>query len=280
MELAHELAVAIDLARRAGAAVLTHYQVDVQVDYKGGNHSNPVTAADRVANELIVAGLRQAFPADAVLAEESVADTSRFDARRLWCVDPLDGTQEFIAHNGQFVVMIGLAIDGEARLGVVFAPTAGRLYWGVPGRAESPAGVESSTGPLALAVSRTSEPQQAIMVVSRSHRSKTVSAIAEALHLKAQRPLGSVGLKAAEVASGAAELYISMSDKTHEWDACAPEAIVRAAGGLMTDVVGEPLRYNKPHTHTPHGLLATNGALHAAAVAAIRPYAKERGLLA
>src|SRR5208283_4814651 len=89
-----------------------------------------VTAADREANAIIVAGLAETFPKDAILAEESAATYNRRSHARLWCIDPLDGTRELIAHNGQFAVMIGLAISGRARLGVVYQPTAHTLIWG------------------------------------------------------------------------------------------------------------------------------------------------------
>jgi 3'(2'), 5'-bisphosphate nucleotidase len=113
-------------------------------------------------------------------------------------------------------------------------------------------------------------------MVSRSHRSKTVTRVADELGVVREQPLGSVGLKATRVALGAADVYLSVSDRTHEWDACAPEAILRAAGGMVTDCLGEPLRYNKTITNTPRGILATNGLLHAACVQALKPIARER----
>jgi 3'(2'), 5'-bisphosphate nucleotidase len=273
--LATELEVAKALAVRAGEAVLRHYHPGVAVEFKGKGESDPVTAADREANHLIVEGLARAFPADAVLAEESAPPPDRQRHSRLWCVDPVDGTREFIDHNGQFCVMIGLAIDGEARLGVVYQPTEGVLWWGADGRAcRERAGEVTPLSP-----SRTTDPRRALLVVSRSHRSRTVSRVAAALGLESETPLGSVGLKVARVASGEADLYLSFSVDTREWDACAPEALLRAAGGRMTDLLGDPLRYNKDTADTPRGLLASNGALHVAAVAAARGAARERGWL-
>ncbi len=272
-DLSGELAVAERLARAAGQVILRHYSQPPAVEYKGKGHSDPVTAADREANALIVAGLAAAFPSDAILAEESEADPRRHDHARLWCVDPLDGTQEFIAHNGQFVVMIGLAIDGRARLGVVYQPTEDRLVrgWGVG------ASVEQGGVTRELRPSRVSDPRDARLMISRSHPSKTVARVAEILGITRVQPLGSVGLKALQVALGEAEAYLSVSDRTQEWDACAPEAILRAAGGLMTDCVGAPLGYNKPATNTPRGLLATNGLMHRICLTALAPVAAERG---
>ena len=268
-----ELATAQRLAREAGRVILQHYSNGVAVEFKGPGQADPVTQADKDANALIVDGLRQAFPKDAILAEESPLSAARHRHRRLWCIDPLDGTQEFIAHNGQFAVMIGLAVDGEARLGVIYQPTEDVLYWGAGDAAYAERAGEKHR----LMPSRRADPAEAVLMVSRSHRSKTVSRVANALAVAREEPLGSVGLKVARIAAGSGDLYISVSTSTREWDACAPEALLRAAGGLMTDVRGEPLRYNKPATHTPFGLLATNGPLHPACIAALRPVARERG---
>ena len=271
--LTTELELAKALARAAGKAILEHYVEGIAVQFKGAGSADPVTAADKTANQLIVAGIAAAFPGDAILAEESPLSAERHRYQRLWCIDPLDGTQEFIEHNGQFSVMIGLAIDGAARLGVVYQPTTDVLSWGADGCAFS----EHGGAVTPLLASRTAAPAQAVMMVSRSHRSKSVARVAESLGIARTEPLGSVGLKVVRIASAAADVYLSLSNKTCEWDACAPEAILHAAGGTMTDVLGEPLRYNKETPNTPRGLLASNGPLHAACVAAVRPLAREHG---
>lgn len=272
--LAAELDVACKLARAAGAAILGHYVRGVAVEYKTPH--DPVTEADREANRIIVAGLRHAFPADAILAEESPAEVLAAGQRRLWCVDPLDGTREFLDHNGEFAVMIGLAIDGEARLGVVYQPTEDVLWGGSIG-GEAFREVRGGAREL-IRVTGCVKPEETRIVTSRSHRSKSVDVLATTLGARHVEPLGSVGLKAARIASGEAELYLSMSNRTQEWDACAPEAILRAAGGIMTDVTGEPLRYAKPEPNTPLGLLASNGTLHPLALPIARNLAKQHGL--
>ncbi|MEO1484029.1 MAG: 3'(2'),5'-bisphosphate nucleotidase CysQ [Myxococcota bacterium] len=272
-----ELEVACDLARQAGDVIRRHYaDADgVEIDYKQGDKSNPVTNADTDANALIVAGLSAAFPDDAILAEESADPESRVSARRLWCVDPLDGTAEFIKRNGEFVVMIGLAIDGEARAGVVYQPTEDELFWG----ADSVAMMESANGQEVLCPSVEGDPSRARLTISRSHRSSTVDRVARALGSTVEVPCGSVGLKASRVARGLAEVYVSTSTRTREWDACAPEAILRAAGGLFTDGAGDPLRYNKPVTNTPRGMLATNGPLHMRCSTIVRSILADKGML-
>jgi len=272
-DFARELDIACQLARRAGEIAMRYYTTQVVVEYKGDDPSNPVTQADKDANALIVDGLAKAFPDDAILAEESAAQESRHAHKRLWCVDPIDGTREFIDRNGMFVVMIGLAIDGAAALGVLYQPTEDALLWGAGGQAE----IQQRGQTRPLKVSQIADPKQATMVVSRSHASKSVQRAATALNVGKRMPLGSVGLKIARLSEGSADIYISTSSQTHEWDACGPEAVLRAAGGQMTDLCGAPLRYNKRNTATPRGMVATNGVLHEACIGALRPLAEERG---
>ena len=124
-DLHHELDVAIRLARQAGEAILEHYQTGLAVHKKEGDE--PVTLADRVADDLIVRGLRAAFPHDGLLTEESDDDPSRLEKERVWIVDPLDGTTEFISGTGDFSVQIALTVAGRPVLGVVYQPTADLL---------------------------------------------------------------------------------------------------------------------------------------------------------
>jgi 3'(2'), 5'-bisphosphate nucleotidase len=271
--LDEELAVACRLARQAGAVAMAHYGPDLKVDFKDNDPFNPVTQADRDANTLIMAGLAAAFPTDAILAEEAKPHSSRHGHRRLWCVDPIDGTRDFIERTGQFSVMIGLAIDGEAKLGVVYQPTVDKLWYG----SGQTARLEAQGQSRVLAVTACTDPTQATLMSSRSHASRAVMQTAAALGVAKRRAMGSVGLKMAQLAEGEADLYFSISNKTHEWDACGPEAILRAAGGTVTDLLGAPLRYNKTDTRTPRGILGSNGPLHAACVAALRPALRERG---
>ncbi len=252
-----ELQQARDLARLAGAAILKHYNPQMEVERK--DDDTPVTQADRDANAIIVDGLRRAFPGDGVLAEESAEDSEdvakRLKNRRLWCVDPLDGTKEFIIFNGQFCVMIGLAVDGEAKVGVVYQPTEDFMIWGAVG---GEVGASRGDQKLNVAVSNVSQFDDATIMLSRAHPSKSLTEIGSVLGISRIKCLGSVGLKVAEIALGGAELYVSPTTYTSEWDACGPEAILRAAGGLVTDMRGKPLRYNKRIPNTPFGIVATN----------------------
>src|SRR5262245_22042467 len=130
-DLPDELESAKELALQAGDILLEHYDRSVDVQWKA--RGNPVTTADKAASRFITQELKQRFPHDAVLSEEEKDDMSRLSRSRVWIVDPMDGTTEFVAHNDEFAVMIGLAIEGRPVLGVVFQPTDKKLYYAVAG---------------------------------------------------------------------------------------------------------------------------------------------------
>jgi len=273
--LHHELPIVEQLVREAGALVRDYYDNGVDVAWKGVN--DPVTAADRAANEHLVAGLRRAFPGDGILSEESHDDQSRLTRRRAWIVDPLDGTKEFIGRIGEFSVMVGLAIEGQAALGVVYQPVADLLYRGAPGLLAELV-QDGSVRP--LAVSAVAEPAQMRLVASRSHRDPLVDAVCSQLGITQDRPSGSVGLKVGLLATGQCDLYIHPSPGLKEWDTCAPDAILRAAGGAISDAWGRPLRYNKTDVRQRQGLTASNGVIHAQIVAATAAAAEAAGYTA
>ena len=130
-----ELRLAVELAREAGAAILELYDRPIEVLQKFDlDLREPVTLADRIANELIVDAIDRQFPEDGILAEESVDTKRRLGKRRVWMIDPLDGTNGFIDGNGDFAVQIGLAEEGEAVLGVVYQPLTDLLYRAVRGQ--------------------------------------------------------------------------------------------------------------------------------------------------
>ncbi len=270
--LHHELPIVEQLVREAGELVRQFYDTGADVAWKGAN--DPVTAADHAANQHLVAGLRRAFPGDGILSEESHDDQARRQRRRVWIVDPLDGTKEFIGRIGEFSIMVGLAIEGEAALGVVYQPVADLLYRGAPGLL---ADVVQQGVVRPLAVSSVADPAQMRLVASRSHRDPLVGAVCRDLGITQDRPSGSVGLKVGLLATGQCDLYIHPSPGLKEWDTCAPDAILRAAGGAMGDAWGRPLRYNKADVRQRQGLAASNGVVHARIVAATAAAAEAAG---
>jgi 3'(2'), 5'-bisphosphate nucleotidase len=241
------------------------------VDRKAGNE--PVTAADRAADALIVAGLSAAFPDDGLLSEESDDDLSRLDKERVWIVDPLDGTTEFITETGDFVVQIALAIEGRPVLGVIYWPVKDQLYYAVRGRG---AFQIEDRRTVRLQVSVEPDPDRMCMVASRSHFSPFIEAARQALGVGSVERAGSVGLKVGMVARGDCDLYLA-TRVSKEWDICAPHALLLEAGGTMTDLCGEALVYNKAQPIGCKGLIASNGLAHDRVVEILAPVRPRAG---
>ena len=275
---AREIAEILRIGRAASALVLEIYATPFTVDLKGPD--DPVTQADRQANALICRELEASFPGDAILAEESVPDDpaaiAALAARpRVFFVDPLDGTREFADRNGEFAVMIGLAVGGRAALGVLVLPTTGEALVGWAPDEEDEAGggafMEAFDGARRpLRVSSVSDPAQAAAMVSRSHPHPATRALLDHLAIARVVPCGSVGVKVARVATSAADLYVHTGVGAKRWDTCAPEAVLRGAGGRFTDARGEPIDYASADLVLRDGIVATNAALHGAVIAAAR----------
>lgn len=305
------------IARAAGAAAMRYYGTATSV---AKADASPVTQADHAANAVIVESLRRAFPEDAILSEESKDSAERLRARRVWIVDPLDGTKEFLARNGEFSIMIGLVEDGEPVLGVVYLPDGDVLYraargegaWVERGAAEGAGGVgatESGGGADAIEATPSAESAGAgraagnaepaataggedagavgtrrrlvraaveadaplRLVGSRSHADPLLERMQEALGIMDVAPCGSVGVKCSRIAEGVRDLYVHPVPYMKEWDTCAPEVILREAGGRVTDCRGEPLRYNKADPVQPYGILACAPGAFARVVEVVKP---------
>jgi 3'(2'), 5'-bisphosphate nucleotidase len=279
-EFGRELRVGLELARRAGEAALVYYGKPLRVEHKD-EFDEPVTQADRTVNELIVRALRDEFPADGVLAEESVDTDRRIGRERVWMIDPIDGTKGFIAGTGDFCVQIGLAVAGRAALGILYAPATDVLYWAARGHGAWVLRPTSAAdgGPQAerLRVTGESELSRMRLAESRSHRGPRMESLVTALGVRAEVRSHSVGIKVGLLVEKQADLYIHLSPKTKQWDTCAPEAVLAEAGGRMTDVWGDPLRYNTPDVLNRNGLVASNGAAHEEVVARLGPLLAEWG---
>ena len=277
LEFEREIQVATELARSAGAILLEHYYSPFLVEQKvnAQNELEEVTAADREANELIVTRLQTEFPDDGILAEESVDSEHRLDKDRVWLIDPMDGTKNFINRDGDFAVQIGLAVGGESVLGVVYQPVRAVLY-----RAERGGGawMEAAENEAArLSVSSLTQPSEMVLASSRSHRSPRMERVVRAFGFKDETRRGSVGVKIGLIAERQADLYLHLSPSTKQWDTCGPEAILAEAGGRLTDLFGQPLRYNGLRVDNRNGVVATNGAAHEMVIENLRPLLEEFG---
>jgi len=250
-----DLYLAADAALRGGEAAMRHYGTgSLEVSDKG--HNDPVTEADRAANRAILELLSVERPADVVLSEESPPPAADQRSRRLWVVDPLDGTKEFIARNGEFCVMVGLAEGGAAVLGAVYQPDPQLLYFGiVTGGAWIVDLADPKPTAVPLVATEGGAPPLRV-VESRSHPDERLRQLERDLGEVRVVRSGSVGIKCALVARGLADLYVHPVPFLKEWDTCAPEAILRGAGGRVTDCAGETLAYGKPNPPQPGGIFA------------------------
>lgn len=260
-----ELEITKTIAREAGRILLEIYSGDHSVQWKG--YDDPVTAADHAANKFIVAELRRYFPDDGILSEEATDDHVRLSKSRVWLVDPMDGTKQFIERIGEFAVMIGLAVNGKPELGVVFNPATNKMYYATTSIG---AYLEEPLTTKRLHVATITDSAKMVAAMSRSHSSPKVELIKRHLGITQQIESGSVGLKIGLLAEGHAHLYVHLGAKTNQWDTCAPQVIIEAAGGIMTDRDGQPLQYNIAEIRNLNGVVASNGVIHTRAIEEIQ----------
>jgi 3'(2'), 5'-bisphosphate nucleotidase len=243
------------IAEDAGRCILQVYErPDFDVTAKGDG--SPLTAADRLAHDLITRRLAELSPVLSVLSEESVEGEAEGRATwsRFWLVDPLDGTKEFLKRNGEFTVNIALVDGGRPVLGVVYVPVTGTAYL-----AESEKGAWKQHGGDRRTIStRPYQGGRATVVASRSHSGPAVERFLERLAAREggyeTASMGS-SLKLCLVAEGAADVYPRLGP-TSEWDTAAAQCVVEAAGGAVTDPEGARLRYNKPDILNPWFLVS------------------------
>lgn len=276
--LQYELDTAVSLAEIASRSILYFYNKGFEVEQKLGvdNLYEPVTIADREASRIIVSGLADAFPEDAILSEEEPDDLNRrISSERVWMIDPIDGTAGFVKGDGDFGVQIGLTIAGKPTLGVVLLPFHRSMIYAVKGSGAFRS-TEGAT-PVKLNASEHIRLQQMTAAFSRNHPSKRIARIIEFFSFQRIVNRGSVGLKVGLIADQTCDIYIHPSPRTKLWDTCAPQIILEEAGGKITDLFGFDLSYDKPELQNLNGILATNGNSHEVAVEKMRPLLDEFG---
>jgi 3'(2'), 5'-bisphosphate nucleotidase len=263
----------IRIASEAATLVEEVYRTPFTVDYKGPR--DPVTEADRRANELICTRLAAEFPGVPIVAEES--DPSTFEGFRtapeVFFVDPVDGTNEFIERNDEFVVMIGFITGNDATHGVIHAPVPGVAWAGSSATPAIEIARDGKRSPLRVSDVRTLASSR--VVSSRSHRSARLEKVLNELGVREIVARGSAGLKGAEVARGKAELYLAPHYAGKRWDACASDALVASAGGRVSDTFGETIAYRAESLSNDRGLVATNAHIHDAVLEQLARYRAE-----
>jgi 3'-phosphoadenosine 5'-phosphosulfate (PAPS) 3'-phosphatase len=233
----------------------------------------PVTVVDRELNALLVDRLSAADPGAPIIGEEG----SRAGRPGGWCwfVDPIDGTGDYVAGTGEWMVLLGATYAGRPVLGVAGRPLPGpdqgepRLYWAARGQGAWRVPLDEQDGAgERLAVSEVRQLAETRLLIGKSRHREGFLPRLETLPHRSLLRVGSLGYKAALVAEGSADAYASASLQTSVWDLVAPSVIVEESGGRITDLAGRPLAFETDDPTWRRGVLATNGRVHDALVAA------------
>lgn len=250
-----ELEIAREAALAAGAVTEAHFGCGrdaAHVSNKAPGH--PVTDADRHADLLIRQLIGESFPEDGWLSEETADSPERLAKRRVWIVDPIDGTKEFIEGIPEYVISIALVEDGNPVLGVIHQPTRALTYWGTPAGG-------AWCGASRLQV-RSGGSQRPRVLVSRTESGQGLWKPFED-RVEAE-PCGSIAWKLTRVAAGEADGAATLRPRS-EWDIAGAAAILAAAGGAVTDHAGAPLSFNRPVPRTDGGILGGGSSFREAA---------------
>ncbi|MBF0625325.1 MAG: 3'(2'),5'-bisphosphate nucleotidase CysQ [Magnetococcales bacterium] len=258
MSFEMELRLMTTAAREAGTAILHYFRLGETVssaaDVRHKGHDNPLTEADLEADRLLHRVLLRDRPDYGWLSEETVDDLTRLERSRVWVVDPIDGTKEFIIGLPQFAISIGLVEEGLPVAACIFNPAAGEMFTATRG-----SGTRLNDQPI-----HTTLRSQLAGSTCLASRSETKRGEWDRFRGELElTTMGSIAYKLALLARGAFDLTFTLTPK-NEWDFCAGALLVAEAGGRVTDKDGMPFRFNqRRETRTP-SLVASNGPLHAA----------------
>jgi myo-inositol-1(or 4)-monophosphatase len=244
---AEEMEVAEKAATEAGKIIMALYGKDYRIEQKSKN--NPVTAADLEANRKIHEIILGRYPEDGWLSEENKDNPKRLAVSRVWVIDPIDGTKEFIEGIPQFAVSIALVEDGRAVVGVVYNPVEEEFY-----RAAKGAG--ATLNGRSIRVSSREKAEGASLLTSRSEPRGKFESFAAICRLKA---VGSIAYRLALIAAGRGDGTLTFRS-IHEWDICAGVVMVEEAGGLVMNGSGKRMMFNQKDA-VCHGMIASNEVL-------------------
>lgn len=248
-----ELELAQKAALAAGEEILKVYKNEFSTKQK--DDDSPITEADLKSNETLKKILSKA--GYGILSEEDIDDKKRLEQNKIWIIDPLDGTTDFVNKTGEFTVMIALVEKNKPILGVIYLPAENTLYV-----AQKNFGAwRSGDSWEKIHVSDVSNIKSCRAVGSRFHISEEEKKLLEKLEIKKFTSVGS-SLKVTQISTGVADVYLTTTNRIKEWDTCASYCLVSEAGGKMTDMLGNDLTYNNQSVIHQNGILVTNGLVH------------------
>jgi myo-inositol-1(or 4)-monophosphatase len=239
---AEETQIAERAAREAGTIIMGLFKGKFEVQEKSKN--NPVTSADLAANRRIRETIHESFPQDGWLSEEDKDNAERLSASRVWVVDPIDGTKEFIEGVPQFAVSIGLVVDGRPAVAMIYNPALDEFYKATAGQ-----GAHLNGQP--IRVTDRQDVDGALLLVSRSEPQRKFQVFVERCRIER---VGSIAFRLAKVAAGEGDGTLTFRS-IREWDICAGVLMVQEAGGKVVDGNGEPLLFNR-HEARHRGVVA------------------------
>ncbi|MDC0168749.1 3'(2'),5'-bisphosphate nucleotidase CysQ [Candidatus Nitrosopelagicus sp.] len=255
-----ELGKIIEGVLKAGEKVIEVYETDFSTEKK--DDDSPITQADIESNKILKEVLGKT--GITILSEEDTDDKKRLSDDKIWIIDPLDGTTDFVNRTGEFTIMVGLVEKQKSVLGIIYWPIKKKMYL-----AESGKGAfchDEEWGEIETTIM--SEMQNCHALVSRHHLSEKEKRLLDEMEISVVTSIGS-SLKVTEIASGNAEIYLTTTNKMKQWDTCASNCIISEAGGKMTDISGNELSYNTEIVNHENGILVTNGLIHQDALDAI-----------
>lgn len=258
-----ELDLTRKLLHEAGQEVLRRYASFEAIE---DAPADITTEVDRISQEIILDGLRREFPGDALCAEEStptLEDASN-RGRRIWVVDPIDGTRGFARKNDEFSILMALVVEGSPVVGGVFEPVPDRLTFAIrdEGCHVGPLLEPEAYREIETAVSDREDTPR-VLAMSRSRTAEEREELLEGFGAEIAVTTYSAGIKMAQVARGECDLYLGDYLTLHDWDVCAGHLLVEEAGGRITDVDGNPVTYDGSGSSLKgRGVLASNGGVH------------------
>jgi 3'(2'), 5'-bisphosphate nucleotidase len=267
-EVSFDLRTALDIAERAGLILLKHHGQDVETQYKGGDAFDPVTLADMESDVLIRKLLSESFSGDLILSEENPDIPTNYEGR-VWLVDPLDATKEYKAGGDGYSVHIGLWENNRLVLGVVSAPARKMVWYAERGNG---AFLRTENGTDALHTSGIMDIAQARMITRNPTADiRPLDELTDRLSVRERLPEGSVGIKLSRIAQGEAEIHLNTNFRASKWDTGAPQVILEEAGGVITDLDGNPLDYTQEGSVWTRSFVASaNRELHERVLEAIK----------
>jgi len=236
--LSKEIQFLIPLIKEVGGEIMKIYNSDFS--HKLKKDFSPLTKADLLANDILITSLKKNFDYD-IISEESIHKISSINSK-IWIIDPIDGTRDFILKTGDFAIQVGLIENGRPILGVVYIPVLDKLYFAEKNKG---AFLEFKGEIKQLKISNNNKKiKDYILAISRHHFSEMDKKISEELNILNFKKMGSVGIKFGSIAENICDMCFYSTSSLGVWDGCAPEIILTEAGGLVFDILGNEILYN------------------------------------